>query len=157
MSPLAFHFGTKGCFWTGLSGQINLPLSVSHQQMVSALRDSSLTKTFLKTWFEQCRAITFCQSLRPGDWTWLPGVGRCRSFLGKRQGRVSQQGPVPPPQPRSRTCQRAVAYTAQGFGLELMWCKTHKICIVLQGFHFRDLHNLHHSICLCVVLPHHLL
>lgn len=27
----------------------------------------------------------------------------------------------------------------------------------VQGFYSRDLHNLHHSICFCVILQHHLL
>lgn len=49
------------------------------------------------------------------------------------QGRVSQKGPIPTPQPGSRACQRAVPYTVQGVGLEKMWCKTHKTCIVFQG------------------------
>lgn len=116
-----------------------------------------------QTWFEQCREVTSGQWLLPGDWAWLPGVGSCRSSLWERQGRVSQEVPTPPPQPGNRTCQRAVTCMVLGVGLELMWCKinlwctTHKICIVLQGFCFRDLQNLHHIICFCVILPHHLL
>ena len=52
VSALAFYFRSRAYFQTGFPGQLSLPWSGSHEQMVSVLKlDLALMKLNEKVWF----------------------------------------------------------------------------------------------------------